>query len=82
MQKVVAGGFVLVGEDVLDAAARERAVAHLLLAPNFPVLAAGSDAAEARWYPVKEVPGGKCPLAIDHAKILSHALDRAKSKRS
>ncbi|SEJ40631.1 8-oxo-dGTP diphosphatase [Arthrobacter sp. yr096] len=51
-------------------------VAHLLLAPDFPVLAAGSDAEQAAWYPVAEVP----ELAFDHARILDDALERAKAK--
>ena len=55
-------------------------VAHLLLAPDFPVLAAGSDAAHAAWYPVRQVMNGEVQLAFDHERILSDALERAKSK--
>lgn len=55
-------------------------VAHLLLAPNFPVLSAGSDAEHAAWYPVSQVPGGELRLAFDHEQILADALERAKSK--
>lgn len=105
------GGFVLVGEELLEAAGRELAeetgvehlpghleqlgsygpkgrdprgdvltVAHLLLAPNFPVLSAGSDAAQAAWYPVSQVLDGELQLAFDHERILADALERAKSK--
>lgn len=55
-------------------------VAHLLLAPNFPVLAAGSDAEQAAWYPVGQVLDGGLRLAFDHERILADALERAKSK--
>lgn len=105
------GGFVLPGEDLVTAAARELAeetgveqapghleqlgsygpkgrdprgdvltVAHLLLAPSFPVLSAGSDAEHAGWYPVSQVLGGELRLAFDHERILADALERAKSK--
>ena len=55
-------------------------VAHLLLAPNFPVLSAGSDAEHAAWYPVSQVLDGELQLAFDHERILVDALERAKSK--
>ncbi|MDR6639058.1 NUDIX domain-containing protein [Paenarthrobacter nitroguajacolicus] len=55
-------------------------VAHLLLAPDFPVLAAGSDAEQAAWYPVRDIQSGELQLAFDHAQILEDALERAKSK--
>jgi 8-oxo-dGTP diphosphatase len=105
------GGFVLAGEELLEAATRELAeetgvehlpgyleqlgsygprgrdprgdiltVAHLLLAPDFPVLSAGSDAEHAAWYPVREVRGGAVQLAFDHDRIMADAVERAKSK--
>ncbi|WP_211881724.1 NUDIX hydrolase [Pseudarthrobacter albicanus] len=55
-------------------------VAHLLLAPNFPVLSAGSDAEHAAWYPAGQVLDGELQLAFDHERILGDALERAKSK--
>ena len=55
-------------------------VAHLLLAPNFPVLTAGSDAEHAAWYPVSTVLDGEVRLAFDHERILADAVERAKSK--
>lgn len=110
-QLALPGGFVLPGEDLLEAATRELAeetgverlpghleqlgsygpkgrdprgeiltVAHLLLAPDFPVLAAGSDAEKAAWYPVAAIMDGEVGLAFDHARILQYALERAKAK--
>ncbi|WP_426004122.1 NUDIX hydrolase [Paenarthrobacter sp. NyZ202] len=110
-QLALPGGFVLPGEDLLEAATRELAeetgverlpghleqlgsygpkgrdprgeiltVAHLLLAPDFPVLAAGSDAEKAAWYPVAAIMDGEVGLAFDHARILQDALERAKAK--
>ena len=55
-------------------------VAHLLLAPDFPVLSAGSDAEHAAWYPVAQALDGGLKLAFDHRRILGDALERAKSK--
>lgn len=105
------GGFVLAGEELLEAATRELAeetgvehlpgyleqlgsygpmgrdprgdiltVAHLLLAPDFPVPSAGSDAEHAAWYPVREVQSGTVQLAFDHDRIMADAVERAKSK--
>ncbi|WP_265521533.1 NUDIX hydrolase [Oerskovia flava] len=102
------GGFVLPGETLPQAAARELAeeagveppghleqlrtygplgrdprgpvltVAHLLLAPAFGVLAAGSDAERAEWVRVDELAGRS--LAFDHARILADGVERARAK--
>jgi 8-oxo-dGTP diphosphatase len=110
-QLALPGGFVLAGEELLAAAARELAeetgvgrlpghleqlgsygpkgrdprgdvltVAHLLLAPDFPVLSAGSDAEHAAWYPAGQALDGKLQLAFDHERIIGDAVERAKSK--
>jgi 8-oxo-dGTP diphosphatase len=110
-QLALPGGFVLAGEELLEAAGRELAeetgvghlpgymeqlgsygprgrdprgdvltVAHLLLAPDFPVLSAGSDAGHAAWYPVGKVADGTVQLAFDHERIIGDAVERAKSK--
>ena len=55
-------------------------VAHLLLAPDFPVLSAGSDAEHAAWYQVGQVLDGTLQLAFDHERIIGDAVERAKSK--
>jgi 8-oxo-dGTP diphosphatase len=51
-------------------------VAYIALTPA-PLLAkAGSDAREARWWPMSELPA----LAFDHDKILQYALTRLRYK--
>ncbi|MGF0114987.1 NUDIX hydrolase [Promicromonospora sp. Marseille-Q5078] len=54
-------------------------VAHLLLAPEFGVVQAGSDAGGVAWRPVAEVLDG-ATLAFDHARILADGVERARSK--
>lgn len=54
-------------------------VAYLLLAPDFGLVRAGSDAAGAAWHPVADVldPGA---LGFDHGRILADGVERARSK--
>lgn len=53
-------------------------VAWLALAPAVGNLAAGSDAAEAEWWPVDDLPDDS--LAFDHAQILRDGVERARAK--
>lgn len=53
-------------------------VAWLALAPSVGVPMGGSDAADARWWPVEEV--SSIALAFDHAQILADGIERARAK--
>lgn len=55
-------------------------VAHLVLAPDFPVVAGGGDASEALWIPVDRVLDDAGALAFDHARILADGVERARAK--
>ena len=61
-----------------DPRMRVVTVAYLALAPDLPVPRAGTDAAEARWAPVRELAGER--LAFDHDRILADGLERARAK--
>lgn len=47
-----------------------------LIAADRSPLVAGSDAEEARWWPIRRLP----PLAFDHRKILDYSLERLRNK--
>jgi 8-oxo-dGTP diphosphatase len=60
-----------------DPRSRVISVAYFaLIAPDHSTLQAGTDAADARWFPAKDLP----PLAFDHRHILDTALGRLRSK--
>jgi 8-oxo-dGTP diphosphatase len=64
------------GEPKRDPRGRVVTVAYYALAPHTQTLAAGSDAAEAAWFPVDELPG----LAFDHQSIVEYAHQRLRNK--
>lgn len=51
-------------------------VAYLAVVPDVGALAAGSDAADARLWPVDDIRAGDVDLAFDHDRIVHDALDR------
>ncbi len=65
------------GDPKRDPRGRIITVAYYALVPGEKLtLAASTDAAEARWFSINELP----KLAFDHAKILAEALRRLRSK--
>jgi len=64
------------GKPDRDPRGRVVTVAYFALISADRKLKAGSDAAEAAWYAMNDLP----PLAFDHATILDYALERLRNK--
>ena len=64
------------GEPKRDPRGRVVTVAYYALVPESQALQAGTDASDAGWFPVGELP----PLAFDHGKIVDYAHQRIRNK--
>ena len=64
------------GDPGRDPRGRVVTVAYFALVAGGRALTAGTDADEARWWPVSELPH----LAFDHDRILAYALERLRTK--
>ena len=63
-----------------DPRGRMVSIAHLVIAPDLGEASGGTDAAAAGWYDVPDLLADPKTLAFDHHRILSDAVDRARSK--
>ena len=59
-----------------DPRGRVITVAYYALVPQTHVLRAGTDASDAAWFPIAELP----PLAFDHRRIVEYAHQRIRNK--
>jgi 8-oxo-dGTP diphosphatase len=69
------------GDPDRDPRMRVISVAYLALAADLPRPAPGTDAADARFWPITDLTDDHSPaLAFDHDRILADAVDRARAK--
>ena len=64
------------GDPKRDPRGRVITIAYYALVPHNQVLRSGTDASDAGWFPVTELP----PLAFDHRKIAEYAHQRIRNK--
>jgi 8-oxo-dGTP diphosphatase len=64
------------GDPKRDPRGRVITVAYYALVPQNQSLQAGTDASDAAWFPVTDLP----PLAFDHRKIVEYAHQRIRNK--
>ena len=64
------------GDPKRDPRGRVITVAYYALVPGIGALRAGTDAADAAWFPISELPS----LAFDHRKIVEYAHQRLRNK--
>jgi 8-oxo-dGTP diphosphatase len=64
------------GDPKRDPRGRVITVSYYALVPHTRVLRAGTDASDAAWFPVTELPA----LAFDHRKIVEYAHQRIRNK--
>jgi 8-oxo-dGTP diphosphatase len=76
VEKVYLEQLYTFGDPKRDPRGRVVTVAYYALVPHTHVLHAGTDAADAAWFPVTELPS----LAFDHRKIVEYAHQRIRNK--
>ena len=76
VEKVYLEQLYTFGEPKRDPRGRVVTVAYYALVPPIEALHAGTDAADAAWFPVAKLP----PLAFDHRKIVDYAHQRLRNK--
>jgi 8-oxo-dGTP diphosphatase len=76
VEKVYLEQLYTFGDPQRDPRGRVITIAYYALAPHSQMLHSGTDAADAAWFPVSELP----PLAFDHRQIVEYAHQRIRNK--